>query len=229
MPGSTSKGASCGIGVLLAEDHAIFRQGLRALLEADGQIRILGEASNGHDAIHLAAQTAPDLVIIDLSLPGTNGTEAIPKIKQRVEGVKIIALTAHNAEEYVRATLAAGATGYVLKEDSHQDLMSAIHSVMAGKVYLSPGICRNVVSGFLGAPAERGETPITVSWDALSLREREILKLTAEGKTNREMSDYLHISVKTVEKHRAQVMRKLGAKRIADLTAFAIRQGLLAR
>jgi len=219
------------ISVLLADDHAIFRQGLRSLLESDPQISVVGEATNGQEAFQLATQLTPDLVVMDLSMPGTNGTEAIPKIKQRLPDTKIIALTQHSVEEYVRATLQAGATGYVLKEDSHQDLLAAIRSVMAGKTYLSPGICMGVVSGFLsalgGCPSATGaSTPM--GWDALSVREREILKLTAEGKTNKEMSDYLCISVKTVEKHRANVMRKLGAKRAADVTAFAIRQGLMA-
>ena len=218
------------ISVLLAEDHAIFRQGLTALLQTDDQVSVVGEAGNGQEALQLATQLEPDLVIMDLSMPGTNGTEAIPKIKQRLPETKIIALTAHNAEEYVRATLQAGAKGYVLKEDSHQDLLTAIRSVMAGKTYLSPGICMGVVSGFLAGLAERADThdcSTKVGWDALSLREREILKLAAEGKTNKEMSDYLCISVKTVEKHRASLMTKIGARRTADLTAFAIRHGLL--
>jgi two-component system response regulator NreC len=218
------------INILLAEDHAIFRQGLTALLQSDDQVCVVGEASDGQQALQLATQLRPDLVIMDLAMPGTNGTEAIPKIRQRLAETKIIALTAHNDEEYVRATLDAGANGYVLKEDSHQDLLTAIKSVMGGKTYLSPGICMGVVSGFL---ANRDESSPSngssgkMGWDALSLREREILKLTAEGKTNKEMADYLCISIKTVEKHRASVMRKLGAKRTADLTAFAIRRGLL--
>ena len=231
---SPAPGPKQPIHVLLAEDHAIFRQGLKSLLSTDEHLRVVGEASDGQQAVQLAAELRPDLVIIDLSMPGTNGTEAIPKIKSRLESTRIIALTAHNAEEYVRATLQSGASGYVLKEDSHQDLLTAISSVMAGKVYLSPGICKGVVSGFLSG---RGESPGTtqskptgqVTWDVLTLREREILKLIAEGNSNKEMARYLHISVKTVEKHRANLMRKIGAKSAADVTAFAIREGLLSR
>ena len=219
------------IQILLAEDHAIFRQGLKSLLSTDEHLTVVGEASDGLQAVRLATELSPDLVIIDLSMPGTNGTEAIPKIKRRLENTKIIALTAHNAEEYVRATLQSGASGYVLKEDSHQDLMTAINSVMAGKVYLSPGICKGVVSGFLsGANESTAATakPTTkITWDTLTLREREILKLIAEGNSNKDMATYLHISAKTVEKHRANLMRKLGAKSAADVTAFAIREGLL--
>jgi two-component system response regulator NreC len=230
---SSAAAARQRINVLLAEDHAIFRQGLRSLLSGDEHMAIVGEAGDGQQAIQLATELRPDVVIMDLSMPGTNGTEAIPKIKCRVEQTKIIALTAHSAEEYVRATLQAGASAYVLKEDSHQDLVTAINCVMAGKIYLSPGICKGVVSGFLcglGEPGGASTKPAAkITWDALTLREREVLKLIAEGNSNKDMARYLHLSVKTVEKHRANVMKKLGAKSAADVTAFAIREGLLGR
>jgi DNA-binding NarL/FixJ family response regulator len=214
--------------VLLAEDHAILRDGLKALLEREPAIEVVAEAVNGQEAVRLASQLVPDLIIMDLSMPGTNGTEAIPLIKRRYNTIKIIALTVHNTEEYVRATLDAGADGYVLKEDSHRDLVAAIKSVTMGKSYLSPGICNQVVNGFLsraGSPPEQEERQ--PHWDALTVREREILKLVAEGKRNKDISDYLSISVKTVEKHRANLMRKLGVRNASELTAFAIRHKLM--
>ena len=217
--------------ILLADDHAMFRQGLKALFETDSRMTVVGEATDGQEAIQLSATLIPDVIVIDLSMPGMNGTEAIPKILLRNEHAKIIVLTAHSAPEYVRASLQAGANGYVLKEDSHQDLISAIESALAGRTFLSPGICNDVVSGFLASSMDQlGATPDApgvAHWDMLTSREREVLKLTAEGKSNKEMAEYLYISVKTVEKHRSQAMKKIGAKGIADVTTFAIRVGLV--
>ena len=211
---------------MLVEDHAVLRDGLKMLLEKSGGFEVVAEVGNGHDAVTLAVAHQPDLVLIDISMPGTNGTEAIPLIRSRVPHSKIIVLTMHRTEEYVRASLAAGADGYVLKEDSQAELLRAIEKVFSGQTYLSSGICNQVVSGFLmnhDAPA----TDARVSWDLLTLREREILKLVAEGKRNKEMATYLCISVKTVEKHRASVMKKLGVVNVPELTAFAIRKGLV--
>ena len=216
--------------VLLAEDHEIFRQGLKALLEADGSILVVGEASNGRDAVSQAAALTPDVAILDLRMPEMNGTEAIPLILKRSAKTKIVVLTANNALEYVRATIDAGASAYVIKEDSHRDLISAIHSALAGKVFLSPGIHGEIVSGFTTPHApERnvGGSAVPLPWDTLTIREREVLKLIAEGRTNKQMADVLHISVKTVEKHRASTMKKIGAKRAAEVTAYAIRHGVV--
>jgi DNA-binding NarL/FixJ family response regulator len=215
--------------VLLVEDHEIFRKGLRALLEADGRILIVGEASDGRDAVIQAAALTPDVAILDLSMPGMNGTEAVPLILKRSAKTKIVVLTANNALEYVRATLDAGASAYVLKEDSHQDLISAINSALAGKVFLSPGIHSEIVTGFTTRAPKRnaGLSGVPLPLDALTVREREVLKLIAEGRSNKEMADVLHISVKTVEKHRASAMKKIGAKRAADVTAYAIRHGVV--
>ncbi len=215
--------------ILIAEDHAILRDGLKSLLEKEPALEVIGEAVNGQEAVHMAVSQKPDLVIMDLSMPGTNGTEAIPLIKKRNNDIKIIALTVHNAEEYVRATLDAGADGYVLKEDSHRDLIAAIRNVVNGKTYLSPGICSHVVSGFLSKPdSDQTGTQIHPTWDSLTIREREVLKLIAEGNRNKDISNYLHISVKTVEKHRSNLMRKLGAHSVSELTTFAIRHNLMA-
>lgn len=216
--------------VLLVEDHAILRDGLALLLQKNGGFEIVAESDNGHDAVRLAVEHRPDLVLTDISMPGTNGTEAVPLIRSRVPETKIIVLTMHRTEEYVRAVLAAGANGYVLKEDSQTELLNAIDKVFAGQTYLSSGICNQVVEGFLSSgsgPAEQTTDELPVSWDLLTLREREVLKLVAEGKRNREIAAYLSISIKTVEKHRASVMRKLHASSVSELTAFAIRKGLI--
>lgn len=217
------------ITTLLVEDHAILRNGLALLLEKSGGFEIVAEADNGHDAVKLAVKHRPDLILTDISMPGTNGTESIPLIRSRLPDAKIIVLTMHKTEEYVRATLAAGANGYVLKEDSQTELLSAIEKVFAGQTYLSSGICGQVVTGFLngGTPAEQTTDEQPLSWDLLTLREREVLKLVAEGKRNKEIAEYLSISVKTVEKHRAGVMKKLCASNVSELTAFAIRKGLI--
>ena len=213
---------------MIAEDHAIVRDGLRALLEQDAAFEVIAEAENGQEAIQLSAKFAPDVLIMDLSMPGTNGTEAIPLIKRRNEKIKIIALTVHNTEEYVRATLDAGADGYVLKEDSHRDLLTAIRNVLNGKTYLSPGICNYVVSGFLTKPnGETAATHVHPSWHALTVREREVLKLIAEGKRNKNIAEYLCISVKKVEKNRSNLMKKLKVHNVSELTDLAIRNDLM--
>jgi DNA-binding NarL/FixJ family response regulator len=216
--------------VLLVDDHALVRQGLKALLESSGMC-VVGEAKDGQDAVQKAVELSPDVVVIDLTMPGMNGTEAIPRIRQRLATVKVVVLTANDAPEYVRAALVAGANGYVLKEDSHEDLVSAINTTVDGKTFLSPGVCGDVVSGFLsiGPESTGGHSlePISPGAHELTGREREVLKLTAEGKSNKQMADYLHLSVKTVEKHRASAMKRIGAKGVADVTAYAIRNGLV--
>lgn len=222
--------------VLLVEDHAILRDGLRALLETDGNYEVVAECDNGHDAVTAAVKHQPALVLIDISMPGTNGTEAIPLIRRRLPDTKIIVLTMHKAEEYVRASLSAGANGYVLKDDTNIELLMAIEKVFSDQTYLSSGVCTQVVSGFLtnretnsGEKPDSGSDSQMVSWDLLTTREREILKLVAEGKRNKEIAAYLSISVKTVEKHRASMMKKLGARNVSDLTAYAIKKRLINR
>jgi DNA-binding NarL/FixJ family response regulator len=212
--------------ILLAEDHSILREGLRALLANTPNLEIVGEAADGQEAIQQARLLEPHLILMDLSMPHINGTEAIRAIKRRNPDIKIIALTVHKSEEYVRATLDAGADGYVLKDDTRHDLLTAIESVQKGKIYLSPGICNQVVTGFLGGSSS---TPSSASWDMLTDRERAVLKLIAEGQKNREIADYLSVSLKTVEKHRSNLMKKLDLHNAAALTAYAIENGLVHR
>jgi len=211
--------------ILIAEDHTILRQGLRALLEATDSFQVVGDVSTGKDAIRAVAELAPSLVIIDLSMPGMNGTEAIREIRMRHPDVRIIALTVHKADEYVRTALKAGADGYVLKDDSHADLLSAVRNISNGRTYLSPGICTGVVSGYVGTTARPSAA---ASWEILTHREREVMKLIAEGYKNKQIAHYLSLSTKTIEKHRSNLMKKLNLHNAAGITAYAIENGLRA-
>jgi DNA-binding NarL/FixJ family response regulator len=212
--------------ILLAEDHAILREGIRSLLESVPDIEIVGEAEDGREAVAQARQLQPDIVVIDLSMPYMNGTEAIRQIKQRDPQIRTVVMTVHRSDEHVRAALEAGADAYLLKDESRRDLLAAISSVSAGGTYLSPKICAKVVTGYLGKGAARG---VEVSWDSLTYRERQVVKLVAEGHKNREIAECLSIGMKTVEKHRANVMKKLNLRSAADLTAYAIENGLVVR
>jgi DNA-binding NarL/FixJ family response regulator len=215
--------------IVIVEDHTILREGLRALLSTEPQFDVVGEAADGRAAMRLCEDLVPDLVLMDLSMPRMHGFEAIKEIKRQSPEVKIIALTVHKTDEYILATLQAGADGYVLKDATHSELVMAIGNVLKGKRYLSPGISEKVIEGYL----EGKETLRTRSaWDTLTRREREILKLIAEGYKNKEVADYLYISLKTVEKHRANLMKKLDLQDLhnaAELTAFAVDKGLVAR
>lgn len=211
--------------VFLAEDHTILREGLRSLLSSSEGLEVIGEAQDGQDAIQQIRQIKPQVVLMDLSMPHLNGTEAIGIVKRRNPEIKVIALTMHKSDEYVRATLNASADGYVLKDDTHQELLNAISSVVKGNIYLSPGICSKVINGFLD------HTPSSTSlhtWDALTERERQVIKLIAEGSKNREIADSLSVSVKTIEKHRSNLMKKLDLHNASALTTYAIENGMMA-
>jgi DNA-binding NarL/FixJ family response regulator len=214
------------VRIVLAEDHTILREGLRALLTADPNFEITGEAADGRAAVRLVEKQIPDLILMDLSMPRMTGMDAIREIKKRYSQTKIIALTVHKTEEYLRTTLQAGADGYVLKDATHDELMMAIQSVLKGKTYLSPGVSGKVIEGYLeGKESQMPLSPLGL----LSQREREVLKLIAEGYKNKEIATDLCISLKTVEKHRANLMKKLDLHNAAALTAYAIEQGLVER
>ncbi len=210
--------------IVIAEDHTILREGLRALLSSQPGFEIIGEAENGRDAVRCVGEKNPDLILIDLSMPKMNGLEAIKEIKKQNAETKVIVLTVHKTEEYILAALQAGADGYVLKDATHAELEMAIGNVLEGKRFLSPGISEKVIGGYL-------EGKMTVSpkstWDTLTQREREILKLIAEGNKNKEIANYLCISLKTVEKHRTNLMKKLDLHNVASLTTFAMEKGLI--
>jgi len=214
------------VRIVLAEDHTILREGLRALLTADPNFEIIGEAADGRAAVRFVEKQIPDLILMDLSMPRMTGMDAIREIKKRYPQTKIIALTVHKTEEYLRTTLQAGADGYVLKDATRDELMMAIQSVLKGKTYLSPGVSGRVIEGYLEGK-ESQMPPSTLG--LLSQREREVLKLIAEGYKNKEIATDLCISLKTVEKHRANLMKKLDLHNAAALTAYAIEQGLVER
>ncbi|MDX2503254.1 MAG: response regulator transcription factor [Gammaproteobacteria bacterium] len=218
------------IRLFIAEDHAILREGLRALLAASPDIEIVGEAENGRDAVRMVCQLKPQLVLMDLSMPHVNGTEAISLIKRREPDIKIIALTVHKSHEYVRATLDANADGYVLKDDTHQELLTAIRNVIKGNLYLSPGITNNVINGFLDKNADSAGLPGSSglpSWSTLTGRERQVMKLIAEGNKNKEIAGSLSVSVKTIEKHRSNLMKKLDLHNASAITTYAIQNKMV--
>jgi len=212
--------------ILIAEDHTILREGLRSLLEGSGDFEVVGEASDGREAIRRCQDLDPDALLMDLSMPRMNGLDAIREIKKRSAETKVIVLTVHKTEEYILSALQAGADAYVLKDASKAELLMAVTTALEGKRYLSPDVSDKVINGYLeGRRSLKGKT----SWDSLTQREKEILKLVAEGYKNREIANYLCISLKTVEKHRANLMRKLDLHNSAALVALAIEKGLIAR
>jgi len=210
--------------IVIAEDHTILREGLRSLLSSSPEFEIVGEAKDGREAIGCVEKFKPDLILTDLSMPRMNGMEAIKEIKRQSPETKILVLTVHKTEEYILATLQAGADGYLLKDSTHAELLMAVKHVLGGKRYISPGISDKVLEGYLeGKKTLRTHT----TWETLTQREREILKLIAEGYKNKEIAEDLCISPKTVEKHRANLMEKLDLHSIQALTAFAIGKGLV--
>jgi DNA-binding NarL/FixJ family response regulator len=212
--------------IVIAEDHTILREGLCALLSSQEDLQVVGEAGDGREAIRLIESLTPDLILMDLSMPKMNGVEASREIRKRIPQTKILALTVHKTEEFILEVLQAGADGYIPKDASSNELMMAIRSVLMGKRYLCPSVSKVVIEGYLES---RRTAEASTPWDTLTKREREILKLIAEGHKNKEVADYLYISVKTVEKHRANLMKKLDLHSAAALTAYAMERGLVTR
>jgi len=212
--------------IMIIDDHTMFRAGIRALLETQDNLRIIGEASDGLEGLHQAVRLQPELIISDLSMPNLNGTEAIAAIKKRLPEVKILVVTVHKIEEYIHAALKAGADGYILKDDSQDELITAIQQVLAGKTYLSPSICKDVVNGYLN-PSADPTTQLKPGRDSLTQREMQVLKLIAEGNKNKQIASLLSISTKTVEKHRSNLMKKLDLHDISSITAYAIKNGIV--
>lgn len=212
------------IKLLMVDDHEIVRAGLRMLLQAQPDMEIVGEVNNGRDAIVKTKELAPDVVLMDISLPDLDGFEATRQIKRTSPSVAILALTMHESEEYFFKMLNAGASGYVPKKAAPTDLVAAIRTVHEGGVFLYPSVAKALVHDFLGRVNEGSER---ASFDGLSEREQEVLKWIADGMTNQEIGDKLTISVKTVERHRANIMAKLNLHSRTELVKYAIRKGLI--
>ena len=208
--------------IILADDHGIMREGLRALLEKQPGIEVIAEAENGRTTVELSRELKPDVVIIDIAMPDLNGIEATRQIVAESPGVKVIALSMHSDRKFVREMLSAGASGYMLKDSAFEELDKAISTVNDNKTYLSPGIADTVVKDYLGKIV----TDNSAASIALTKREREVLQLFAEGKTTKQIASLLFVSIKTIETHRKQIMDKLGLNSIAELTKYAIREGL---
>lgn len=212
------------IRVVLVENHAIVSAGLRSLLEGRDDVRVIAEEADGRSAVETVADTGPDLVLMDISLPEMNGIEATRRILERQPRTRVLILSVHADEEHVYRALEAGASGYLLKEADREELELAIRSVMRGDVYLSPAISDSVVQRYLKGGGE--DVPMS-PLELLTPRQREVLQLVAEGNTTKEIADKLDLSPKTVETHRSDIMSRLGIRDVAGLVRFAVRTGLV--
>jgi len=207
------------IRILLADDHAVVRQGFKMILDAQPDMEIVGEAANGREAVDLAEQLRPDVVVMDVAMPELNGIEATRRLASSVPHARVVALSMHKDSVYVREILRAGARGYLLKDSGAADLVAAIHAVASGESYLSPAVSNAVLDDY--------RRHVTNPIDLLTSREREVLQLLAESKTNKEIAGVLNLSVYTVEAHRGRIMEKLNLHSIGELVRFAVRNGLI--
>jgi DNA-binding NarL/FixJ family response regulator len=207
--------------VVLADDHILVRRGLRRILEESGNLEIVGEVGDGLELLNILNKVAPDMIILDVSMPNLRGIEAIPEIRHIRPDVKVLMLTMHKEEEYLYQAISAGANGYLLKDDAEKELFTAIDSVHNGKIYISPGLADQSMQNW--ARLRRGEDDSHTS-EELTVRQREIIKMIAEGKSNKEIGDLLFISVRTVERHRANMMSKLNIRKTAELVQYALRK-----
>ena len=212
------------IRVILAEDHAIVRQGLRSLLEQSENIEVIAEAEDGREAVNKTEQLKPDIVLMDISMPILNGIEATRQIKKKFPDIKVLILTMHTTEEYISQILHAGASGYLVKKSAHYELLSAIKAIQKGHSYLSPLVSKKVVDEYLQKTKEDIKQD---RYEKLTTREREVLQLIAEGKANKEIADLLFLSIKTVETHKAHLMEKLNLHTTTDLIKYAIQKGII--
>jgi DNA-binding NarL/FixJ family response regulator len=210
--------------IVIAEDQTIVRKGLRSLLESEENIEIVAEAGDGLETIRCVEQHAPDLVLLDLAMPKMSGLSAIKDIKERFKDTRILVLTFHTSEEYILEAFGNGADGYCLKNDTHRELVTAINSLLDGKTYISPSVSDKVLEGYLeGRQRLKKET----SWESLTKREKEVLKLVGESYSSVEIGEMLNISPKTVDKHRSNIMNKLNLHSASALTAYAVGKGLV--
>ena len=207
------------IRILLADDHAVVRQGFKMILGAQPDMEIVGEAGNGREAVELTEQLKPDVVVMDVAMPELNGIEATRRVTEAAPHTRVIALSMHKDSVYVREVLRAGARGYLLKDSGAGDLVSAVRAIAQGEGYLSPAVSNAVLDDY--------RRHVTNPIDLLSTREREVLQMLAEGKTNKEIAGILNLSVYTVDAHRGRIMEKLNLHSINELVRFAVRNGLI--
>jgi len=215
--------------ILIADDHEVARKGIRALLEGHPSWEVCAEAKDGREAVDLAARTKPQLVLLDIGMPNLNGLEAARQILAASPDVAILILTMHDSDNVVREVLRAGARGFLLKSDAGKDLVAAVEALQLQRTFFTPRVSRMVLDGFLNREKReiRPECDEDSSTDALTSREREVIQLLAEGRTSKEVAVTLNLSVKTAETHRTNLMRKLGLHSVADLTRYAVRNGIV--
>lgn len=212
------------INILIVDDHVLLREGLQSLLSAQAGMKVVGTAEDAEDGVEKISSLQPDVVLTDLAMPETGSVDAIRRIREAHPHIKIVALTFHKEDGYIHAALRAGADGYVLKDDSRDELVLAIRSVLSGKNYLSPAICDTVIDGYLSGVQKKQLEP---SWHALTRRERQVIKMIAKGLKTREIAEVLSLSPKTVEKHRTNMMNKLDLHNVSAVTLYAIQSGLI--
>ncbi|HOY44796.1 MAG TPA: response regulator transcription factor [bacterium] len=211
--------------IMIADDHAVLRDGLRLLLSSYPQFEVIGEADDGMTAVSTALQLKPDVLLLDIAMPNMRGIEAILELKRFEPEIKILVLSMHDREEYVLQAMKNGADGYILKKSAAAELVAALNHVISGEIYLSPSISRHLVRNWLRD--EESMAGVSRADTELSERERTVLKLIAEGRSNKEVASLLHISAKTVETHRARIMSKLELRTVPDLVRYAIKSGLV--
>lgn len=210
------------IKVILADDHNIMRAGLKSLLESSKKVLIVAEANNGRETVSLARKFKPDIVVMDVAMPDMNGVEATRKLARLAPDVRVLALSGHSEGTFVKGMLEAGAKGYLLKDAATTELLTAIITISKGRIYVSPSVANTLVGDYL----QRVKGEIGPDLKILSAREREVLQLVSEGKSSSQIATTLHLSDRTIETHRRRIMNKLGMRSIAELTKYAIREGL---
>jgi DNA-binding NarL/FixJ family response regulator len=208
--------------ILLVDDHELVRRGIRSLLEAEEDFEICAEAADGRQAVELARELMPDVVVMDIGMPGLNGIEATRRIRKTARRTEVLVLSLHESEHFAREVLAAGARGYVFKSDAAHEVVQAVRHIRSKKQYLTKRLADSTVR--LGLAEKQSKKPVG---SPLTRREREVMQLVAEGHSNRSISDVLKISIKTTETHRARIMRKLDLKSVADLVRYALREGII--